>query len=69
MDQRAYIKGYRRIEKSKHCDSKNDKKIFELENIYNNFSHRKSRNFLIFQGIPALLVISSVENGILLFYD
>ena len=32
------------------------------------FSHRKSRNFLIFQGIPALLVISSVENGVIPYF-
>ena len=38
--------------------------MFKLEDIYNIFSRKKSRNFLILQGIPALLIISSVENGI-----
>ena len=43
----------------------NDKKIFKLGKIYNIFCHRKSRNSFISQGIPTLLCISSVENGIL----
>lgn len=41
------------------------KKIFKVTEIYNIFKNIKSRNLLILQGIPALLTILSVENGII----